>query len=308
MKIEDLYTGIDEKTIDIADGYSIHLYKQRGIYKSYPRMLEYSVYELDSIFNNTNILEGNVFFKELISFKYDMEFYCFQESNLFSFFPEYFENENAKVLKIDFVTNIMEVDYSKNKTFSDYLSGLSRKRRYKFNKSINDDSVLLCLCSSDEDFLAFKKMHIKQWGDNGDPSILNNSYWSDFYFKGFKSDIFCLHKIIDRKENAVIAYHLGFVKSNIFHYLMPTYDSSSRYDSPGFILLSKLIHHYSSDSSIYKFSLGSGDYSYKRWICNNSRALFKLSITKNKFKYNKNQFLRHVKSVCKRLLKTKLGV
>ena len=62
---------------------------------------------------------------------------------------------------------------------------------------------------------------------------------------------------------------------------MPTYIQNSGLESPGFALLVKLIETNYSDSNITKFSLGSGDYSYKRWLSNSSRPLFRMSVKRS---------------------------
>ncbi|MFA0015782.1 GNAT family N-acetyltransferase [Vibrio lentus] len=308
MKIEELYNSLTKIKIDLGNGEQLTLFKQRGCYRTYPRMLEYFLYEMEEIFNNNGVKRETDFFERLININEKIEVYCFQNSKLFSYFPEYFENSKFKTLNLEFVTNVLEVDYRKNDDFKGYLSKLSRKRRYKFNKALSNNELELVYCDSNEDFVEFKKMHIKQWNGKGDPSILNNEDWSDFYRKGYEVGLFCIHKIVDIKSNKPIAYHLGFEKNGVFHYLMPTYDTNSSYDSPGFILLTKLIKEYSEHTEIKKFSLGAGDYSYKRWICNESRAVFRLNINKNIFKHYISRAYRLAKSFAKKTLKTKIGI
>ena len=275
---------------------------QGGKYISFNRMLEYFVYDMDQKARNDSDFSEKLI-KDVINIKKDFKFYAFGDGEIFKAFPEYFKNNNYRVLELDFITNVLEIDYSKYLSFNDYTATLKKKRRYKVTKVINDDHLELVKCESELDFESFAKMHIEQWASKGDPSVLCDTKWLAFYKEAYLSGLLSLHKLM-KNDGEVLAYHLGFILDNVYHYLMPTYSSNSTIESPGFALLVKLIEFNFENQSIRCFSLGSGDYSYKRWLSNNSRPLFMIEIKYSPLKYLVKSFIRWVKVFIRTLQKS----
>lgn len=302
LDLEKLYHETLSFDYHVVDGSKskVSFVYRRGSFSSYPRMLEYFCYNLDDKISKDEQLGSNLL-NEMLTEPKSFKFYCFADSPLFNYFPENFLNSSKRILKLDFITNVFQVDFSFYDTFDSYLATLKRKRRYKINKVLKDSSVVLHSCQDIEDFNNFCNMHIKQWDLKDDPSILNDKRWENFYRLGFERNIFCLHKL--SVSDSIVAYHLGFVTGNTFHYLIPTYDQSSKFDSPGFALLTKLIEEKYNSDSISCFSLGSGDYSYKRWLANSSRVLYRIVVKKSRFVYFLNKSLIDIKSLGLRFVK-----
>jgi len=284
-----------------ASQVDFYLFKINNKIISCPRMLEYNLIKQDiidkSISNNRKLYAS--FFSSLISLDKTTILYSYGDSLLFKCMPQYFLNENHKMLNLDFVTNIQVLNIKEFDGFDDYLKILSRKRRYKVKKALAQN-MTITQTEESSDFLLFSEMHIKQWGEKGDPSILTNSNWYDFYSKSFEAKELTLHKL--QLNGETVAYHLGFVKNGIFQYLMPTYSSNFAEQSPGFILLIGLIKSaFNSDVDVFNF--GSGEYSYKMWLSNNSRPIFKVTIKKERLTYVMKKTVLALKPKIKSMLK-----
>lgn len=285
----------------IGQNNTIHMFKKNGYWCGYPRMLEYFAYDIDmKLSSDAEIAEK--FVDNLIDSSEKFNFFLFGDSAFFKAIPEHFENNKFKVLQLDFVTNVLEIDFNKCNNFSSYLTTLKRKRRYKINKVLNDVNISLDTCQSDKDFYNFVEMHIEQWANKGDPSILNDDKWVSFYKSLYDENLVYLHKLTE-KDGVIVAYHLGFELDNTFHYLMPTFIQTKNIDSPGFALLVKLIELYYDCDKTKKFSLGSGDYSYKRWLSNSSRTLLNIKVSRSWFRTYKNSSFRSLKKIASRLKK-----
>ena len=301
--INKIYSEVfSSKKINIGDEKSqLTLFVSRNKIVSCPRMLEYSLSTQDAIdfsLNNDRKKYFN-FFTNITSLNKTLTLYSYGDSLLFKCMPEYFKNENNKVLNLDFITNVQILDLSKFDSFTDYLNILSKKRRYKVKKAL-EKGMDIKLATDDSDFIAFAEMHIKQWKEKGDPSVLENKDWYSFYHKAFESKALVLHKL--QLGDKIVAYHLGFIKEGVFQYLMPTYSSDYAGQSPGFILLIGLINNCFSQG-VKTFNFGSGEYEYKMWLSNYSRPVFKVTIKRSKLLYNVKKTLITLKPIMKSMMK-----